>query len=139
MSLSCSHSPRMGMSGSFGCANRLTAAETKSTLRYQLQACSRSGVSRSLEHSPLLPSRRSASSDVEQGDQPNKQHHKSPPPDPQLSCPLLMTILAVTVGSSLQFGCAIAVEITKHFTTISSHFPALLFFDIKIRNRCHEQ
>ena len=147
MSLSSAYSPKIGMSGSFGSGHCLTDLETKSGRQQHRKTFPAPDQSGASEHSSLLKS------DMEGGN--NKQLNKQPSPpsiDVKWTWPLIMTILAVTVGSSLQFGCVIIIiafmglhreqSLKCSANYLNSFFyKCLLFspFSQKIRYRRHEQ
>ena len=91
------------MSGSFGSAHRLTDLEVAS-LRLHRKTFSFPGNVRDFETTPLLsPSGPRTHHDEETAKLGNAINGKVPA-EPRMSWSLLITILVVTVGSSLQFG-----------------------------------
>ncbi|CAB9514104.1 family 2, facilitated glucose transporter member [Seminavis robusta] len=99
MSLSAAHSPKLGMSGSFGSSHCLTQAE-EANLKLHRKTYSLPKD----ENSPLLPPSKkppspSSVKDIELGQDSPRQKK-----DARLSKSLLTTIVVVTIGSSLQFG-----------------------------------
>jgi len=94
--LSSVHSPKMGMSGSFGSKHCMTPTEANN-LRKKY---SFPGGKNSTENTPFIPPPSFPTTDLEKGNPPSKNNGE----EAQLTPTLLTTIIVVTIGSSLQFG-----------------------------------
>jgi sugar porter (SP) family MFS transporter len=99
MSLTSSHSPKLSLSGSFTSSGRLTSSEAES-FRHVRHGSLPSSLVYSINETTPLVVLDQETEDNKEGELTDTKDGKSQ----ELSTTLLITILVVTIGSSLQFG-----------------------------------
>lgn len=114
MSLSSAYSPKIGMSGSFGSSHCLTNSEV-ATLRLHRKTFSFPGSVRETETTKLVSLSHPPIYYDEEAVNIVDSNNGSARVEPTMSWSLLITILVVTVGSSLQFGYAKLILVTHSF------------------------
>lgn len=102
------HSPRLGMSGSYGSSLCVTQAEQAYRKTFAQQ------VPHANDTTPLVPPPPPSPQDLESEE--SRHHHEA-----HLSYTLLLTILVVTIGSSFQFGYGTGV-MNNSEVTIMEYF-----------------
>jgi sugar porter (SP) family MFS transporter len=97
MSLYAVHTPKLGMSGSFGSSHSLTQAEQANRNKTSSLPHVKRVHYQANENTPLVPTPSPSTQDLECGEPPFQD-------EAHLSNTLLVTIIVVTMGSSFQFG-----------------------------------